>query len=640
MRRTRGLLTLGLLSGLGFLAVGAPAGCSADNTSFSAFPQTDGGFDAEPETSTFDVMMDVPSKPQDCKDPTDDDGDFVANSLELAPGQDTDGDGTPDYLDTDSDGDGYLDADEATNPDLANNLAGKVRTDSCSPLADTDGDTIPDLRDVDSDGDGIADVDEHAVDPNGTYRCYQKPDCDGDGVVDPVELAAGSDVLDPNSKPPDATLYFVLPYKFAEQTKDFEFSTGVKMADVYFMVDTTDSMQPAIDNVAGSLNTTIVPSILNGKPTASPPIPAIPGAWVGVGDVRDVPWAPWGALTDYVYRSRFTVNASEVLGNVAAPELGPNGLVAPSTVTSILGSLKAKDGGDAPEGMTQALWIASTGQDYAATLGGLWKPLPPQCTPPGLLGTPCFRPGALPIFVMISDAPFHNGPVAGYDYTPSNTGGTRSYQETIDAINTLGAKVVGVSVNTGTPGLARADMQDLATKTGSTWYDPSFGGHEYPLVTEQDTATGSVSDEVVRLIGLLAGQGLHNVTTDRKSYDCAGGVDCDGDGTADAAYHNPVIPPESTPYNAAQMILNVETIESTQQPKPYTDLDPTTFYGVRGDATVSFRVHAQNTTLKPAAMVVLRAVIRVQTPKGQLLGGKNGIKVVYLVVPRYVQQTR
>ena len=39
---------------------------------------------------------------------------------------------------------------------------------------------------------------------------------------------------------------------------------GVKAADIYFMVDTTDSMQPAIDDVAASLNTEIIPSILTG----------------------------------------------------------------------------------------------------------------------------------------------------------------------------------------------------------------------------------------------------------------------------------------------------------------------------------------------------------------------------------------
>ena len=35
-----------------------------------------------------------------------------------------------------------------------------------------------------------------------------------------------------------------------------------------------------------------------------------------------------------------------------------------------------------------------------------------------------------------------------------------------------------------------------------------------------------VSDEVVRLIGKLVGQGLNNVTTKTTNYDCPGAVDC------------------------------------------------------------------------------------------------------------------
>ena len=638
MRHRFALTTLVLTIGGGWL-VSAQAGCGkGEIEQDNGFSGSSTGGSGVIEGGVLDVFTEVPASPN-CDDPTDTDGDGIADALEEAPSTDTDGDGDPDYMDDDADGDGVLDKDEAANPFLEGNQAGKVRTDPCSQLADSDSDGIPDVRDVDSDGDGVADEDEMAYDTDGSKGCRVKPDCDGDGVVDPVELAAGSDALDASSVPPDATLYFVLPYKAPEKTKDFPFSAGVKQADVYFLIDTTQSMQAAIDNVGASLDSAIMPAILNGDPTANPPIPAIPGAWIGVGDFRDVPWAPWGASTDDVYRSRFNVGGTEVLGNLTEPAQGSGGLVAPANVTQILGSLQAAGGGDAPEGLTQALWIASTGQQYAATLGDYWTWNDQSCTAPGALGGPCFRPGALPVFVVVTDAPFHNGPSASHDYDPSNTGGTKTYAETVDAVNALGAKVVGVSVNTGTPGAARADLVDLAEKTDSLWYDPAFGGNEYPLVTDQDTATGDVSSEVVRLIGLLAGQGLHNVTTLTSSYDCDGGLDCDGDGTTDPAYHNPVVSPETTPFDAAKMILDVEPVDSTEVPLPYADLDDTTFYGVRGDATVTFRVHAQNTVLKPPAMVVLRARIRVQTPKGQLLGGASGVKVVYLVIPRYVEQT-
>ncbi|MGB2129200.1 MAG: hypothetical protein ACPHXR_06945, partial [Flavicella sp.] len=105
-------------------------------------------------------------------------------------GQDTDNDGTPDHLDTDSDGDGCADAVEAGFTDADDdgqvdgtgiNADGKVSggdgyttpadTDSSGTadhlesgvagcLTDTDGDGIPDSTDLDDDNDGIVDTDE------------------------------------------------------------------------------------------------------------------------------------------------------------------------------------------------------------------------------------------------------------------------------------------------------------------------------------------------------------------------------------------------------------------------------------------------------------------------------------------------
>src|SRR5690606_10477383 len=64
------------------------------------------------------------------------------------------GDGIPDYLDGDSDGDGLLDELEAGA--------------SCDEPRDTDGDGTPDFQDTDSDNDGVDD---------------QFEDRDGNGVI-------------------------------------------------------------------------------------------------------------------------------------------------------------------------------------------------------------------------------------------------------------------------------------------------------------------------------------------------------------------------------------------------------------------------------------------------------------------------
>jgi hypothetical protein len=145
-----------------------------------------------------------------------------------------------------------------------------------------------------------------------------------------------------------------------------------------------------------------------------------------------------------------------------------------------------------------------------------------------------------------------------------------------------------------------------------------------------------VSKEVVRLLGLLAGAGLHDVTTARTNYDCAGGVDCTGDGKPDLEYHNPSVEAGMPPYDASKLITSVETVESSASPLPYASRTESTFYGVQGAAEVTFRVTADNTTIKPTTLLVMRALIRVQTPAGQLLGGANGIKLVYFVIPQYI----
>lgn len=73
----------------------------------------------------------------------DSDGDGLSNSQEGLPDQDTDGDGTPDYLDEDDDNDGI---------DTENELARGDQTDN-----DADDDGINDYHDTDSDGDGVPD---------------------------------------------------------------------------------------------------------------------------------------------------------------------------------------------------------------------------------------------------------------------------------------------------------------------------------------------------------------------------------------------------------------------------------------------------------------------------------------------------
>ncbi|MCB9596354.1 MAG: hypothetical protein H6719_26765 [Sandaracinaceae bacterium] len=110
----------------------------------------------------------------------DSDGDTISDVHEgrmASGGVDTDGDGAPDYLDPDSDGDGILDVDEAGDSSV-----------STSPI-DTDFDGIPDFRDTDSDGNGILDGVEGTSDQDGDSRpAFRDFDNDEDGLDDATEI--------------------------------------------------------------------------------------------------------------------------------------------------------------------------------------------------------------------------------------------------------------------------------------------------------------------------------------------------------------------------------------------------------------------------------------------------------------------
>lgn len=139
---------------------------------------------------------------------------------------DTDGDGTPDFLDLDADGDGIFDVIENGGPDPDND--GKVGTGIINdfdndgivdvvdnynnntglltglpdgtPLTalDFDGDGVPNYKDRDSDGDGIPDSIEGADDTDGDgHPNFLDLDSDGDGIPDNIEAQSTTGYIAP-----------------------------------------------------------------------------------------------------------------------------------------------------------------------------------------------------------------------------------------------------------------------------------------------------------------------------------------------------------------------------------------------------------------------------------------------------------
>ena len=114
--------------------------------------------------------------------------------------KDTDGDGTPDFMDTDSDNDGIYDLVEAGGVDSDNDgrIDNFVDVDdkgvddiiqsSALPVFDTDGDGVTDYRDLDSDNDSIPDYLENSDSDGDGALDYREQDSDGDGTPDRDEV--------------------------------------------------------------------------------------------------------------------------------------------------------------------------------------------------------------------------------------------------------------------------------------------------------------------------------------------------------------------------------------------------------------------------------------------------------------------
>lgn len=146
----------------------------------------------KPDTGTYippDGACTGPVDVPGCGLDTDCDGitDTLEGRYDPAGARDTDKDGTPDYKDEDSDGDGILDRLEWT--------AGGCATGPFDDGNDVDGDGIPNFQDLDSDGNGLPDKDE-ACPPAAVLTKLGLPACttgvpydfDGDGTPDYLDL--------------------------------------------------------------------------------------------------------------------------------------------------------------------------------------------------------------------------------------------------------------------------------------------------------------------------------------------------------------------------------------------------------------------------------------------------------------------
>jgi len=334
--------------------------------------------------------------------------------------------------------------------------AGDADSDS-----DTDADSDSDSDADDSDGDWLSDGFEEQI---GTDP--EDEDSDDDGASDFVEWVAGTDPNDPDSNPwSEGDTYFIEPYEGdpAPDGAPLSIPTDLRRADLFMLMDTTGSMGGAITNLKNDLSTVIIPGVEE----------MIADPWFGVAGFDDYPVSPYGYGADlpFYLLQRTTPSASDA-----------------QTAVNLL---TTHGGGDIAEGQVPALWATATGGAL-----GSYLEAQTECEPTES-GYPCFRPGALPIVVMITDAPFHN---AFDDYSPyaTITPEPPTWSEAAAALNEIHAKVLSAWVQSSyTTGPVEAHCQQMAWDTGAVTADDD------PVVVPVDMGGTGLGEDVIAALELL-----------------------------------------------------------------------------------------------------------------------------------------
>jgi hypothetical protein len=374
---------------------------------------------------------------------TDSDNDTIPDTQER--GADVDDDGLPDYIDVDSDNDGMLDSLEAgdANPETF-------------PV-DSDDDGTPDFRDSDSDNDGLSDAWEwEHRDTVGTSPTDQ--DTDGDGVIDWIEVAAGTDPTNGTDSPRTRGHFvFVIPYEEDPDPPNgtLAFSTSLQMGDVFFSLDVTGSMSTELESIRTKL-TDIIEGVTcpceDGPPDSCD---CIPDLWVGFSWHTDV--GDGHALT--------------VERNLT------------DDYESVIASMPAETGGGSEECQRKAAYctVHGVGDPYCPSSAVQNNDEYP-CAGAGI-GFPCFRPDAARMLVAITDENMDQDPIPDYDTV---------------AEELLSAQITYIGVNaeeTRDPEVT-LDLTEIAVRTGS------FDEYGAPLVFMG--ADAAVADTVADAIRTVA----------------------------------------------------------------------------------------------------------------------------------------
>ena len=516
----------------------------------------------------------------------DSDGDTILDAHEGR--MDLDMDGTPNFRDLDSDGDGIEDAVEAGDGDTA--TPPDVCANEINPITgELMNDTYADFADADSDNDGLGDGEEVEL---GTDPC--NIDSDGDGVGDLPEAAysrvncpdgtTGMDcgcATSPACTIPTEHFYVVLPYGGDPVERDLDFGTTIRVADIFFITDTTGSMGGTLTNVqntVGRPGTGLIDRIAE----------AIPDAWFGGGQHDDFPFGSYGSSPDEPFILAIGMTPPTLPGM-------PDGSGRAAVATAFSG-IMLHNGADGPESQTEALYqiVEGTGGMWVGS-GGTYtmRNYAGDCLDSGW-GAPCFRDAALPIIVHFTDICAHNGPPGESSSCDPYTGITPApadWPMMIAAMNRRGAKYVGVNttgsscvgVVGGTGYSPCYFMKRTAEETSSVDLDGNALVYDLPSGSSEtvfvDSVVGAIETIATR-VPLDVDTALRDDPTDEYGVDATMFIkrrqpSCRAAPPSDPCWWEPV----------GSGITHAEAVAF---------VDESTFFGVVPGTRVQFRITFQN----------------------------------------------
>ncbi len=214
-------------------------------------------------------------------------------------------------------------------------------------------------------------------------------DSDGDGVAD-VADDFPSDPTRWHSVDDDG-FYHLLPFGGPTEIDPLEFDAEVTTADIYFLIDDSGSMSGEIAALRDSLTTgTLTPGCPGG--IIGSIACTIPNSLVGVGSFEEYPVDPYGKAGNIVFKHHQDMTLDTTAALAAVSGITTNG--------------NKSD----PEAAMQAMYATVTGE-------GLNRQVSTRTgCPAGTWGYGCFRDDTIPIVMLFTDAPFHNGPMTQHDY--------------------------------------------------------------------------------------------------------------------------------------------------------------------------------------------------------------------------------